>query len=217
MSLTLESISFRYEGGPALLDEASLDVGPGQSVAVMAPSGAGKSTALAIAGLLLAPHGGKVLHGGQEVHARGASRRLGSTVAWLPQTVSLLPRRTVIDNVMLAALSRGADRTTARVEAERRLRSVELAEMAVREARTLSGGEAQRVGIARAMVSGPGLLIADEPTASLDGATALRVARALLTATAGTTLLLATHDASVAALADRVVVLSGGVFHEEPR
>lgn len=217
MSLTLDRIRFQYPGGPPVLMDANLTVRAGESVAVMAPSGAGKSTALAIAGLLLPPSHGRVLIGGVVADAKRARRHLGSTIAWLPQSVNLLPRRTVIDNVMLAGLSRGIDRHRARIDAHAHLERVDLAMAAGRQARTLSGGEAQRAGIARALVTSPALVIADEPTASLDDATAVLVAHLLVSAARGTTLLIATHDTRVADVVDRVVVLRGGVFTEVAR
>ncbi len=214
MSLTLHDVHFGYPQRPLLLHGASLDVRSGESVALMAPSGEGKSTALSIAGLLLAPDQGDVLIDGQVRTTRDADRLLGTTIAWLPQQVNLLPRRSVVDNVALALLSRGWNRAAAYVAAAQRLRTVGLEGSEQQQARTVSGGEAQRVGIARALATEPVVLFADEPTANLDGDTAHAVARTLLRAATGTTVVIATHDPRIAAMTDRLVVLEHGTFRE---
>lgn len=203
MSLALSDITFAYPGTDAtILRDISLDVPPGTSLAVMGPSGRGKSTLLGIAGLMLAPQRGQVVIGGVPVGVRDAPHLLGSSVAWILQSVNLLPRRTVIDNVALPLLATGVPRRAAMVRARELLKQVDLDPDDDREARTLSGGQAQRVGVARALSTEPVLILADEPTANLDASTAATVARALYAATADTTLVITTHDEAVGSMAD---------------
>lgn len=214
MSLTLKGIWFSYPRSPhPLLEDINLAVADGQSVALMGPSGAGKSTLLNIAGLLQSPNRGEVLIDGRHVTTRDAARLLGSTVGWVLQSVNLLPRRTLLDNVLLPSRAHRQDPRRAGHRAEELLTALGLSEHVARQARTLSGGEAQRAGIARALMTEPSLLIADEPTANLDQVTAMEVSERLISAAGSTALLLATHDPAVAALADRVVTIE----HWKPR
>ena len=207
MSLELTGISVRYRGAVRpVLSDWDLRVPAGESVALIGPSGAGKSTALAVAGLLLAPDAGQVRIAGQVRTTRDAALVLGQEVGWVLQSVNLLPARSAVDNVMLPALVSGGTRSRAWPRAVDLLASVGITEPEQR-ARTLSGGQAQRVGVARALMAAPAVLIADEPTANLDLVTGREIARALLRAAEGTTVLLATHDPEVAAMADRVVEL----------
>jgi ABC-type lipoprotein export system ATPase subunit len=205
--IELRGVQVRYPGAPApVLHGLDLAVPAGTSLALMGPSGSGKSTALAVAGLLLAPTAGEVRIGGAVRTTRDAARVLRGEVAWVLQSVNLLPRRTALDNVLLPALAAGGTRETARAEALALLARVGI-DLPGQIARTLSGGQAQRVGVARALICRPAVLIADEPTANLDVATGRSMARALLHAAEGTTVLLATHDPEIAAMADRVVHL----------
>ncbi|NHT18049.1 ATP-binding cassette domain-containing protein [Cellulomonas sp. IC4_254] len=207
MSLQLTGVGVTYPGTtrPVLVD-FDLLVPTGTSLALMGPSGTGKSTALAVAGLLLAPTTGEVRINGRSRTVRDGAEVLRREVAWVLQTVNLLPRRTAVDNVLLPVLAAGGTREDARGEAVALLRRVGVQDPE-QVARTLSGGQAQRVGVARALAARPSVIVADEPTANLDAATGRDVARALLTAAAGTTVLLATHDRAVAAMADVVVEL----------
>jgi len=216
MSVVLENVRFSYPGNARpIIDGAWLEVKAGEHVAVVAPSGEGKTTLLALAGLLLVPDGGSVWIDGSRVDRR-SSRMLSRLVTWLPQTVSLLPRRSVIDNVALAGLARGRVRDVALyADATARLAEVGIVEGLERHARTLSGGEAQRAGIARALMTNPHVIIADEPTANLDESNARAVARALLGSTEGPSVIVATHDPAVASHADRIVRLRGGRLTEE--
>lgn len=215
MSIELRDVWFSYaRSSRPVLRGLDLAVEDRESVVVMAPSGEGKSTLLSVAGLLLEPQSGEVRINGIVRSTHDASRLLGSGISWVLQSVNLLPRRSVVDNVAVALLSRGASRGAAHRDAVPLLASVGLGGMGSREARTLSGGEQQRVGVARALASGPDLVLADEPTANLDGATALGVAEALFEASRDCTLLLASHDQRVAAMADRVLMLEDGHLTE---
>ncbi len=215
MCLDLSGITFTYPGADApVLRDVSLSVSAGESVAVMAPSGVGKTTLLSVAGLLLTPAKGEVRIGGVARRQRDAVRMLGTEISWVLQTVSLLPRRNVVDNVAVPQLAQGAARPDARSRAREVLTVVGLATHASREARTLSGGEQQRVGVARALVAGPVVVLADEPTANMDGQTALIVMQALVDASRCAALVVATHDPRVAELADRTVRLRGGYLED---
>ncbi len=207
MSVVLRGITLTYPGttAPTLLD-LDLDVPAGTSLALMGPSGAGKSTVLAVAGLLLAPDRGEVLVAGTPRTVHDAPAVLGDEIGWVLQSVNLLPRRSALDNVTLPTLARGRRRATSEDRARELLHAVGITAHD-QSARTLSGGQAQRVGVARALMTSPAVIVADEPTANLDLATARSVARTLFDAAAGTTLLLATHDPSIAQMADRVVHL----------
>lgn len=207
MSVELKDVTVQYRGSSVpVLERLDLLVPTGTSLALMGPSGAGKSTALSVAGLLMAPTSGEVWIGGRKREVRDAAEVLGTEVAWALQTVSLLPRRSVIDNVTLSELARGARRAQVEARARELLALVGIDDVH-QVARTLSGGQAQRVGIARALLAEPAVLIADEPTANLDLATGREIARTLLRAFDGVTVLLATHDPEVAQMADRVVHL----------
>lgn len=123
------------------------------------------------------------------------------------QAVNLLARRSAIDNVVLPALARGEDRWGAEARGRQLLEELGLSSIADQNANTLSGGEAQRVGVARSLITGPDLLLADEPTANLDTFNALMVAEYLFRTTRTTAFIVATHDLRVAQMADSIVRL----------
>lgn len=183
------------------------------STAVVGPSGSGKTTLLAIAGLLTRPTEGAVVIDGQEVAAgsRRAAQVRPRLFAWVFQTVNVLNGRSVEDNTMLGLLARGEPEHDARQAACEALAVVGLVGFEHRTAASLSGGELQRVCIARAIASRPRILLADEPTGQLDRATTQQVTQALITGRpAGTTLIVVTHDPNVARQCDLVVALQDG-------
>lgn len=213
MSLSLRAIDFTYpprvgeREGVEVLRGLSLDIARGQSVAIMAPSGAGKTTLLAIAGMLLAPSGGQVLIDGEPVVTKAQrSRMLAGKVAWVLQTINVLTRRSAIDNVVLPLMARGARRFEIRDRAVELLGQLGL-DRPDAVVKTLSGGQAQRVGIARALMGHPSVLVADEPTANLDLHTGREVMARMLAAADDAACLIATHDPAIAAMADTVVRL----------
>lgn len=206
MPIILDGLRYRYPGAREwVVEHLSLTVDDGEAVALVGPSGSGKSTVLALIGGLVHPQVGSVTHRsvGDVVPATSKSVR----VAWVLQSVNLLPRRSVLDNVALPRLARGDSRSAARDHALRYLKAVDLEEFSERQARTLSGGQAQRVGVARALVDEPDVILADEPTANLDPATAREVAKLLFSSAIDRTLIIATHDVAIAKLADRVIDL----------
>lgn len=213
MSLELSDVTFTYPRAESpILRKISLTVRAGEAVAVMGPSGTGKSTLLSLAGLLLSPDSGEVRVNGILRTPRDASAVLGRDLGWILQSVNLLPRRSILDNVALSALAMGETREAAHARAREMLERVGLDPDAARDARTLSGGEAQRVGVARALLAGPSVVLADEPTANLDGATAASVARHLFAARGDVALLVATHDPRIAEMADRVLLIDDGAL-----
>jgi ABC-type lipoprotein export system ATPase subunit len=212
VSLELRDVTHRYAPGAApVLRELSFVFPADHSIAVVGPSGSGKTTLLAIAGLLTRPSEGEVLIDGTPVAGSQAAALRTRLFAWVFQTVNVLSARSVEDNAMLGLLARGTGEGEARKEAGAALATVGLGELAGRSANSLSGGELQRLCIARAIAARPRFLLADEPTGQLDRATTERVTRALIEGRpAGTTLLVVTHDARVAAQCDLVLALQDG-------
>ena len=201
------------EGALTILDDVSLAVGGGETVAIVGASGAGKSTLLALLAGLDEPSSGQVFLDGQELSAldedgRAAAR--ASHVGFVFQSFHLVPSLTALENVMLPLELAG--RRDARAAAREVLDKVGLGSRLGHYPRQLSGGEQQRVAIARAFVTSPTVLFADEPTGNLDTATGERITQLLfdLNAAAGTTLVLVTHDRDLAARCGRVIELDAG-------
>jgi len=201
------------EGSLTIVDEVSLDILAGESVAVTGPSGAGKSTLLALLAGLDVPTRGRVLLEGQDLtqlDEDGRARLRAQRVGFVFQSFHLIPALTALENVMLPLELLGAP--GARERATEMLMRVGLGERLTHYPRTLSGGEQQRVALARAFVVRPAVLLADEPTGSLDFATGERVMELMfeLNREAGTTLLLVTHDATIASRCDRQLHIEAG-------
>ena len=198
-----------------VLQGVSLDVKPGEVVALVAPSGAGKSTLLHIAGLLDTPDNGTVqIEGTDMTHLsdrkRTAVRR--STVGFIYQFHHLLPEFSALENIILPQLANGLADNAAQTRAMALLDRVGIAERASHRPAALSGGEQQRVAFCRALANEPALLLADEPTGNLDPETSDRVFDALmgLVRDTGLAAVIATHNLELAARMDRQVRLSGG-------
>jgi putative ABC transport system ATP-binding protein len=193
----------------------SLQVLPGELVAVMGPSGSGKSTLLTLAGGLDTPTTGEVYVEGQPLSALSPAelaRLRRRSLGYVFQDLNLIPALTAVENVMLPLELDGERQGAARRTALQTLAEMDLAELADRFPDEMSGGQQQRVAIARALVGPRRLVLADEPTGALDsetGEAVLRVLRARVDA--GAAGLLVTHEARHAAWADRVVFLRDGV------
>jgi putative ABC transport system ATP-binding protein len=206
--------------GHGALQGVALDVAAATTTAVMGPSGSGKSTLLHVIGGLLRPTSGTVSVDGVEISGLdddGLAAHRGRT-GFVFQAFHLVDALPVLDNVMLpAVLARRVDGIEA--QALELLGAVGLVDRAQARPGDLSGGERQRVAIARALVLGPSVVLADEPTGSLDSANAEAVLALLreLQQLHGFTMLIATHDPAVAAAADRVVVLRDGDVHADVR
>src|ERR1700722_4221107 len=203
-------------GETPALRGASLGVRPGEIVAVMEPSGSGKSTLLHCLAGILVPQEGEVWFGGLRLDAlsddkRSALRR--DRFGFVFQFGQLVPELTAEENVALPLLLSGTRRGPAMTAARDWFGTLGLDGLQGRRSGELSGGQAQRVALARGLVAGPGGLFADEPTGSLVSVSG-ELVMDLLTAAArehGTTVILVTHDARVAAYADREVVVRDGV------
>ncbi|MET8143144.1 ABC transporter ATP-binding protein [Sphaerisporangium sp. NPDC005288] len=203
-------------GAVHALRDVSLEVAPGELVAVMGPSGSGKSTLLNVAGGLDRPTAGDVTVEGADLgalSARELARLRRRHVGYVFQDLNLIPSLTAAENVMLPRELDGVRARQARQEAVEVLGEVGVAEVSDRFPDEISGGQRQRVAIARALVGERRLLLADEPTGALDSATGEDIL-ALLRARcdAGAAVLLVTHEPRLAAWADRVVFLRDGVI-----
>ncbi len=192
--------------------DVALEVADGETVALLGPNGAGKSTTLDLVCGLLAPDEGRVELDGRVLAGHGAwvpphERR----VALLAQEPLLLPHLTALQNVAFGPRSRRVPRREASARAQELLDRMGVGELAARRPRALSGGQAQRVAVARALAAEPRLLLLDEPLAALDVTAAPQVRSLLREVLGGRSALVVTHDPLDAlALADRVVVLEGG-------
>ena len=201
------------EGTLTILDDVSLAVGAGETIAIVGASGAGKSTLLALLAGLDEPTRGEVWLDGLELSAldedgRAAAR--AGRVGFVFQSFHLVPSLTALENVMLPLELAG--RRDAREAARGVLDRVGLGARVGHYPRQLSGGEQQRVAIARAFVTSPAVLFADEPTGNLDARTGARVVQLLfdLNAASGTTLVLVTHDRELAGRCKRVIEIDAG-------
>lgn len=212
--LQVRGLAKRWPGGVPLFEAVDLDLAPGELVAILGESGAGKSTLLNIvAGLDRAEAGTVTVSGttitslGEDELARWRRRRVG----FVFQAFHLLPYLSVEENVALPLLLNGVAAVERRERAAAALAAVGMAAHAQRKPASLSGGEMQRVAVARAVVHRPALVLADEPTGNLDEANAAATMQALRDAVKreGAAGLLVTHSAVAAAAADRVLRLAG--------
>jgi putative ABC transport system ATP-binding protein len=202
-------------GQTPALRRATLAVEQGEILAIMGPSGSGKSTLLhCLAGILI-PDEGEAWFGGQRLDTMSESRRSDlrrDRFGFVFQSGQLVPELTAEENVALPLLLGGTRRRPALAEARPWFGQLGLDGLEQRRSGELSGGQAQRVALARGLVGGPEVLFADEPTGSLDSVSG-ELVMSLLTAAAreqGSTVILVTHDARVAAYADREVIVRDG-------
>ncbi|MEM6538253.1 MAG: ABC transporter ATP-binding protein [Pseudomonadota bacterium] len=207
--LTLEKVERRY-GDLTILDASDFSINAGEIVALLGPSGSGKSSILHMAGLLEKPSAGEIYVGGQAVSALDDAARTTlrlNTLGFVYQAHHLLPEFTALGNVALPRLIAGQAKSNADKEAQRLLEMVGLADRINHQPGQLSGGEQQRAAIARALANNPDVLLADEPTGNLDPGTSEMVFNALLDVvrTEGLAALIATHDYTLAEKMDRIV------------
>jgi putative ABC transport system ATP-binding protein len=207
-------VSYSFGPTPAL-QGARLSVARGEIVAVMGPSGSGKSTLLHCLAGILTPDSGEVRYAGRRIDTlreedRSALRR--DEFGFVFQFGQLVPELTAEENVALPLLLGGTRRADALSEARAWFGQLGLAGLELRRSGELSGGQAQRVALARGLVARPQVLFADEPTGSLDSLTGEQVMELLVAAARqeGTTVVLVTHEARVAAYADREVIVRDG-------
>lgn len=207
-------------GRLSLFDGLSFQVAKGELLAIVGASGAGKSTLLHILGALDAPTSGDLYFASIQLNrlsSRQAADFRNREVGYVWQFHYLLPEFTAAENVALPLLARGEARKQAESKALSWLDEVGLADRAGHQAGELSGGEQQRVSLARALVTGPRLLLADEPTGDLDAATADRVFSLIqrLHASHGLTSILVTHNQDLASRCHRVMRLEAGRMEED--
>lgn len=197
MPLTARGLEHQYPGGPVLFAGLDLDLHPGVLAALTGPSGSGKSTLLAILAGWLHPTAGTVDRSGC------------LTTSWVLQNPHGQPRRRAVDHVVYPLLARGWRRDCAQEQAAGILAEFGIAEVAARPFRDLSGGEAQRLMLARAVARAPDLMLVDEPTAQLDRATAATVNTHLGSlAGRGIVVVVATHDTQTRDACDTVIDLA---------
>jgi putative ABC transport system ATP-binding protein len=202
-------------GQTPALRGASIAAGPGEIVAVMGPSGSGKSTLLHCLAGILVPDQGQVWFAGQRLDTMSEAQRSEvrrDRFGFVFQSGQLVPELTAEENVALPLLLGGMRRAAALAEARTWFGRLGLDGLGQRRAGELSGGQAQRVALARGLVTGPQVLFADEPTGSLDSV-AGELVMSLMTSAAreqGSMVILVTHDARVAAYADREVIVRDG-------
>ena len=216
--IELDSVSKAY-GTQTVLDRASLEIAPGEFVAIVGRSGSGKSTLLKLIGGLASPDSGAIRHGAHDLATmseaeltRFRRRELG----FVFQFFNLVPTLTVIENIELPLALNRVPRDTARERATMLIDRLGLRACAARLPDELSGGEQQRVAIARALAHEPSLVVTDEPTGNLDADTAEEVLDLLIESCREhrATLIMATHSREAARRADRVLAIVDG--HIEP-
>lgn len=209
---------YKSYGSLNVLQGVNLSVGRGEIVAIVGPSGAGKTTLLQIAGSLDRPDSGTVTYDGTDI-TRMNEKRLAEfrnrNIGFIFQFHELLPEFTALENVAMPGLIAGRKRREVMEEAASLLSLLGLAERAGHRPAELSGGEKQRVAIARALINNPRIVLADEPTGSLDSHNREEIHAIIsrLCATRGHTFLIVTHDPTLASIAHRVVNMVDGHIH----
>ena len=222
--LSVRGVTRTYDtasGGLTVLKGVDLDVMPGEVVGLIGPSGSGKSSLLHAAGLLERPSSGEIRIDGADVGGLDERARTHirlASIGFVYQFHHLLAEFDARDNVALPLRIAGVDQAQARERASEVLTALGLGERLTHQPAQLSGGEQQRVAVARALANRPRLLLADEPTGNLDPATSQSVFEALqrLVKDTGVAALIATHNMELAGHMDRVFALKDGHLEERP-
>jgi len=219
MLIEARRISRSYQSDSATvtaLHPTSLSIESGEFVAILGPSGSGKSTLMNIIGLLDKPTSGEFFLEGRncaELTDDQAAHMRNQMIGFVFQSYHLLPRQTILSNVELPLLYSGVSRAERRSRALRALGAVKLPHRVDHLPSQLSGGEQQRAAIARAIVTKPSIILADEPTGALDSVTGSEILQILMALNRiGCTIILVTHDESIARQASRIVSLRDGTI-----
>lgn len=217
--LCIRDITKSYNSAPVLTG-ISLNIEPGETVAVMGPSGSGKSTLLHCMSGVLLPNDGDVIFGDTKINSLSDADRSALRLhdfGFVFQDGQLLPELTARENVALPMILQGKKRSKSLALADDVLGCLGLKDLTRRRPGQMSGGQAQRVAIARAMAGEPGVIFADEPTGALDQSTGHEVMQQLiaLVEQTGTTLVMVTHDVKVADWCRRRVEIRDGLIHDD--
>ena len=207
-------------GSLQVLRGIDLSVEEGQVVSIVGPSGAGKTTLLQIMGTLDKADGGQVIINGQDVSAlnqKKLSRFRNKHLGFVFQFHQLLPEFTALENIMIPAFIGGADKKEAEERARELLQFMGLADRATHKPNELSGGEKQRVAVARALVNHPDVIMADEPSGSLDSQNKEELHKLFfdLRDKYGQTFIIVTHDENLATLTDRTIHMKDGIIIDD--
>lgn len=207
-------------GSLQVLRSIDLSVEEGQVVSIVGPSGAGKTTLLQIMGTLDKADGGQVIINGQDISAlnqKKLSRFRNKHLGFVFQFHQLLPEFTALENIMIPAFIGGADKKEAEERARELLQFMGLADRATHKPNELSGGEKQRVAVARALVNHPDVIMADEPSGSLDSRNKEELHKLFfdLRDKYGQTFIIVTHDESLATLTDRTIHMKDGIIIDD--
>ena len=209
----------RY-GDLEVLRGVDLDIAQGEIVSIVGPSGAGKTTLLQIIGTLEAPNGGEVCYEGKNVLSlkdRELAHFRNRNIGFVFQFHQLLPEFTMLENVAIPALLGGDNRSDAYARAKRLLERMHLSDRLDHKPSQLSGGECQRVAVARALINSPKVILADEPSGSLDSQNKQELHRLFfeLRDELNQTFIIVTHDEGLAAQADRIMHMRDGMIVDQ--
>ncbi|MCP3994776.1 MAG: ABC transporter ATP-binding protein [bacterium] len=221
MAIELRGISKRFPNGAIGAADVDLVTESGEFIALFGPSGSGKTSLLHMAGLLLRPDSGEIHIDGERVDDRseaGTANLRRSRLGFVFQSASLLPLLSAAENIDVSLRLLGVGGRKARERVNEALAAVDMVDRAHHRPDELSGGEQQRVSIARALVHEPGYLLADEPTGELDTSTGASILGLLQRVSkSGTTVLMASHDPAAINFVDRALFVSDGTLHKPSR
>ena len=220
--ISLKSIAKRYRSGDeqtVALHDINLTINKGEFVAIMGPSGSGKSTMMHILGLLDTPTEGSYQLDGHDVSKLKKNTQAdlrNQHIGFVFQQFNLMPRTTVLENLLLPTVY--GDLPNRYERAEKLLKQVDLDDRATHTGAQLSGGQIQRVAVARALMMNPALILADEPTGNLDSKRSEEIMQLFRSINkSGATIVLITHEPEIAAYADRVITLKDGKITQDER